>query len=183
MEAAAAAYRMGFTNQTKLSPTWWEPILQRQRDRQQAQSPSANLKKFEDGEFKQATILQKNITLPEILRRDPTVVAGTTVWSQVWELLSLADYAPKRKLNRTKHVKKIIQKMARNSNPVLQMLARGVLGKNTQEATEMVQAEIGFAAYCHDCQGTICDRLCGDKEEQADLHGFRTRRKRSIVQD
>ncbi len=61
--------------------------------------------------------------------------------------------------------------------------ARGVLGKNTQEAAEMVQAEIGFATYCHDCQGTVCNKLCGMKEDYADLHGFRTRRKRSVVQD
>ncbi len=183
VEAAVAAARMGLNDRTKLSPEWWEPILRKQRNKEQLRSTSADLKKFRVEDFEQATVLPDNRTLPEIMRGDPTVVAGTTVWSQVWELLSLAEYAPRWKLDKTKHVRRMIKKLARNSNPVLQMLARGVLGKSTQEAAEMVQAEIGFASYCHDCQGTVCDRLCGGKEDQADLHGFRTRKKRSVVQD
>ncbi len=154
-EAAAAAHRMGLGNHTKWSPKWWEPILKEQRGWK-----AVPLQAFKPEDFDKARTRPSNKTIEERRRTDPTVVAGSVVWSQVWELLSIAEYAPKWKLEENKHTKKMIKKLARNRNAVLQLLAQGVLGKNTQEANELVQAEMGVADYCHDCQGGICDSVC-----------------------
>ncbi len=76
------------------------------------------------------------------------------------------------------------KKLARNRNAVLQLLARGVLGKNTQEANELVQAEMGIADYCHDCQGEICDSVCGPIQAlEEGGESPKMRMKRSPVQD
>ncbi len=117
---------------------------------------------FDADDFETAVTLPNKCTLKERQRQDLSlVIMCLVVWSQLWELLFLAEYALKWKLDGHKHVKRMFKKLARNHNQVLQMLARGVQGKNTGRDTELVQAEIGLAAYCHNCQGKICDRKCG----------------------
>ncbi len=99
-EAAAAAQRMGLGNHTKWSPRWWEPILREQREWK-----AAHLQNFDPEDFNKAKTRHSNRTIEERRKVDPTVVAGSVVWSQVWELLSLAEYAPKWKIEENKHAK------------------------------------------------------------------------------
>ena len=181
-EAAQAAHRMGLANHTKWSPTWWEPILREQAN-WNPETAKVKTAKFSATDFEGAQRVPRNETLADVRRRRPDMVSGTVVWAQVWEALALAGYAPKHKWRKEVHVKRMIRKLAKNTNPMLQMLAREVMKKDSQEAAEVVQAEIGLIEYCHDCEGKVCDQVCGHREDDNDNSTLPVRRKRSQLQD